>query len=542
MNNIEQQRLSLTPTAIGPNKPATPTKSLGGQKVSGIAAPILSCPRGSALSAISILKSLKTRSLNTPPCARSTLDQTISPDTVTAVTAYTGSIFNMEDFLNDSLPLGSDASAQESAKFDSFGLQWEKTLDNIVKGKPVDTRSNVTKLAEAKYTYAERVLYSLTQTHLRGYYNEGCTEVKTSFNNHFRGKTIHGKKEAVELVNIEAGISDTRLVKVGGKNKSIVKRVALPAELLDRSAVKEAIAGIVLEGLKSYGNMQRELDAFITTKITDHFDKQIAPYYTGANREKLAELVGAELGVYVPEVEILKGKGDKVYSTHKFVKHASALHNLEIPKNELNVQSVQDIFILDAMIKNQDRHAGNLLFTQDGKAIPIDHALSLQGIKKDYNSTLNTAYLNSSLKLLPGHANKPLTKESIEKIKKFNVDRLLGKATVSKRLKVETDVKNGLRERSTRAKQAVLIPGITAHQFIQSVCSDRCLKALQTNSSLDSSTLLTVTGMSTPKWRAFIQNERKKKSAAMKIQHMARGTTSRSFSKRTMRNASAAAT
>ena len=255
---------------------------------------------------------------------------------------------------------------------------------------------------------------------------------------------------------------------------------------MEKKAIKEALAAIFVEGLKNYGDMIDKLDEFLSIKINLYFQKQIAPYYTGANREKMAELVGKGLNIYVPEVEIIKSKGDNVYTSHKFVENQGSLKTFIDQEDitKLDIQSMQNIYILDALLKNVDRHLDNIIITTDNKAIPIDHSLSFQGSRKSYDSSLFTTILNDSLRHLKDHFNLPLTRESKEKIIKFNVNEVIAKASITEHLFLEVDVKNELRERATRAKEAIKISEITAAQFMFAVVDPLCLEALQKNPNL----------------------------------------------------------
>jgi hypothetical protein len=363
-------------------------------------------------------------------------------------------------------------------------------VDHLKKNQPIKKKSKLTELAESKWKGANREINKRVQDHLGKYYQKGCTEIKGTIRDKFDRMTINGKRAKVRFENIDEGISDTKLVKINGYNAYVVKKLALPEKLMKKPEIMEQFAAIFVEGLKNYGSMVEKLDEFLTHTIGEFFDKLIAPYYTGANREKVAEIVGKHLGVYVPEVEIVKTSGDKIYTCHKFVENQGTLLDFKSTPEKIKEQPLQDIYLLDAFVKNVDRHLNNIVVTEDGTAIPIDHSLSLQGSKKTYISTMYTTFQNNSLAAMPTHANLPLTNDSIKKIEDFNVDQVIANARVVENLILEEDVRNGLKERVKRAKEAIKIPGITAENFLFATIEPKCLMALQKNPRITRSELI----------------------------------------------------
>jgi hypothetical protein len=363
-------------------------------------------------------------------------------------------------------------------------------VDHLKKNQPIKKKSKLTELAESKWKGANREINKRVQDHLGKYYQKGCTEIKGTIRDKFDRMTINGKRAKVRFENIDEGISDTKLVKINGYNAYVVKKLALPEKLMKKPEIMEQFAAIFVEGLKNYGSMVEKLDEFLTHTIGEFFDKLIAPYYTGANREKVAEIVGKHLGVYVPEVEIVKTSGDKIYTCHKFVENQGTLLDFKSTPEKIKEQPLQDIYLLDAFVKNVDRHLNNIVVTEDGTAIPIDHSLSLQGSKKAYISTMYTTFQNNSLAAMPTHANLPLTNDSIKKIEDFNVDQVIANARVVENLILEEDVRNGLKERVKRAKEAIKIPGITAENFLFATIEPKCLMALQKNPRITRSELI----------------------------------------------------
>jgi len=394
--------------------------------------------------------------------------------------------FEIESLINsdDESIVETEISQDETDDSNLYSTDSKEVMDiveHLKKSGSIKKKSKLAELAESKWKGANREINKRVQDHLGKYYEKGCTEIKGTISDRFNRMTINGKRVKAKFVNIEQGISDTKLVTINGNNAYVVKRLALPEKLMKKPEIMEQLASIFVEGLKNYGSMVEKLDEFLTDKIGEFFDKLIAPYYTGANREKMAEILGEGLGVYVPEVEIVKTSGDKIYTCHKFVENQGSLLNFKSTPEKINEQSMQDIYLLDALLKNVDRHLNNIMVKKDGSAVPIDHSLSLQGNRQAFVSTLYTTIQNNSLAAMPTHANLPLTRKSVEKIENFNVDDVIAKAAIVENLILEDDVKNGLKERVARAKEAIKIPKITAENFLFATIEPKCLSALQEN-------------------------------------------------------------
>jgi len=468
INNLIPLKSPVPPQISGTVTP--PESSITDEKSHDVAITffqsLLSRPVGSSLSAIRALRDRNIKEENATNDSESSFDieKRISSDDETTL-------------VTDS----SQDEADESNLFNSDSKEVMDIVEHLKKSGSIKKKSKLAELAESKWKGANREISKRVQDHLGKYYQKGCTEIKGTISDRFNRMTINGKRVKAKFVNIEQGISDTKLVTINGTNAYVVKKLALPEKLMKKPEIMEELASIFVEGLNNYGSMVEKLDEFLTDKIGEFFDKLIAPYYTGANREKIAEILGEGLGVYVPEVEIVKTSGDKIYTCHKFVENQGSLLNFKSTPEKINEQSMQDIYLLDALLKNVDRHLNNIMVKNDGSAVPIDHSLSLQGNKKAFVSTLYTTIQNNSLAAMPTHANLPLTRKSMEKIENFNVDDVIAKAAIVENLILEDDVKNGLKERASRAKEAIKIPKITAENFLFATIEPKCLSALQEN-------------------------------------------------------------
>ncbi|GBG33370.1 Phosphatidylinositol 4-kinase gamma 4 [Hondaea fermentalgiana] len=77
---------------------------------------------------------------------------------------------------------------------------------------------------------------------------------------------------------------------------------------------------------------------------------------------------------------------------------------------------VHRIGVLDARILNRDRHAGNLMMTQDKRLVPIDHALSFPDVNGG-----ELADVSSEVFFYP-QAKEPFSEELLAEIAAINVD------------------------------------------------------------------------------------------------------------------------
>lgn len=410
---------------------------------------------------------------------------------------------------------GGEDTGDEAGYMDDADLSEKDRIKAKVAAFKMKSSSHVQKLFEKKWKGANRTLSGLIQDHMRAQYKTGCTELRGTLKQKYNRRMKKGGKERIERAKfliVEAGISDTRLVEVDGKKSFIVKKVGLSKQIMSTPGVQESIQEIIVDGLSNYGEMLEKVDEFIKIGINKYFQKQVTPYYTGATNEKIAEIIGRGLKVYVPAVEIVKARGDKVYSSHKYAPHKASLSRLHndlwiqgklANLNGLDEQSVQDLYILDTLIKNLDRHAGNVLVTEDRKVISIDHALSLQGSKSKYDPTPFAIEKNASITMLPSHACRPLTEASKKKVRDFDLELVIASVLEVHQLVVDPEVLEGLKVRAQRAKQAIQIPGITGHQLMIVANSEEALQALQANPELTPSELLDFVKLPKGKKRPF---------------------------------------
>jgi|GEM_PF-2603833 len=470
--------------------------SLTDQKIASLASETLQgSSAGSALNAIYLLRMQKK-----PPPVSSSISAIaalhFSPETIDPSLKDSLEDSSLSSYLNSDEDSIASSSIASSSTGESMFTHSDvaKEVNNVISGSKSKDKTKLSLLIESKWNGANRTLNKRIQDHLRMYYTTGCRQLKSSLKTAFDRKIPHKGTLRAEFKKVDEGISDTRLVVVGGKNEYIVKRLALPEQLLKKKEVQESLAAIFIEGFTNHGKMLEDLDTYLTVEINKHFQKLIAPYYTGANREKMGEIIGKGLGVFVPEVEILKAPGDKIYTSHKFIENQGSLKEFIEGGNEekIDPQSMQDIYLLDALLQNVDRHLNNVLISKDNKAIPIDHSLSLQGSKKAHDSSTFATYLNPSVNHLKSHSNSPLTDLSKKKIKDLNIDELIGSAKITHGLLLETDVINGLRERSKRAKSAIEIDAITIDQFMFAVSNQTCLEALLKNPTLSRDALFSL--------------------------------------------------
>lgn len=146
------------------------------------------------------------------------------------------------------------------------------------------------------------------------------------------------------------------------------------------------------------------------------------PHVSYPNRERLAFLVGEELGV--PHTTVFRAQ-EGYYSLHDFVDSLGTWTEVDIDaeKNQprVELQSLQNIGILDILTENQDRNSSNILVVPVDdrfKLVPIDHALTLQ--KRDFHAfvSMGDEYQRPCWSRLKD-ANKPLTEESKNHIRRL---------------------------------------------------------------------------------------------------------------------------
>ena len=360
----------------------------------------------------------------------------------------------------------------------------------------------------------------------RYYPKGGYTVVKSSMDKHFWANRNKGKHTKPTFENVGTGAFGAQFVVMEGEKKFVLKESKLPEVLFDdfkfvreldflkvKTFKGDRLRRVVLDTDKmiadkaSYSKTLSKLKENLTIGVTKNFDKQIAPFYTGANREKFARIIGKRLGLPVPKVEILKTNAGRVYSCHEYVPNTKMLSELSMEEiRGLDPQKVQELFVFDALLMNVDRNSGNILITEDGDLIPIDHSLSLQGSRNDKEQGFYTVFFNGSLRSMPMHADVPLSQASKQKIQKFSARVAIAEAK-QKGLTVDPDVARRLEARDKRAKKlAITIPNITVRKFMYAVTSEKCFAALQLRPSYNATDLFRISNMKPRAFKDFITN------------------------------------
>jgi hypothetical protein len=143
-------------------------------------------------------------------------------------------------------------------------------------------------------------------------------------------------------------------------------------------------------------------------------------------REKLSEIVGRDLGVpptslvKIPTLKRRRSSFD-LCTLHKFVPSTKELRLAEDAGEikHVDLQSAQNISLLDMRLINYDRHSGNVLVLkkdgQKSKIVPIDHGLVLSRVPR--------FYLNSFCWESWSNLKKPLTTMSIHYLQNLNWQR-----------------------------------------------------------------------------------------------------------------------
>jgi len=201
-------------------------------------------------------------------------------------------------------------------------------------------------------------------------------------------KAKHPRGE-LNFASTGAGTTETSFAKVNGQSRYIAKRVSLPMGVFGSrwGDVREQLEYTEGEGVvgKVEGLFMQHPNRILTHDY---------PHLNFAQREKLAYVIGKNLGV--PKTEVVLTK-DGAYSLHDFVKNEGDV--IRYPRfksrevqNRIDLDSLQNIVVLDILTENQDRNGGNILVaspkrhwwsclspsTPSIKLIPIDHALTFQ--------------------------------------------------------------------------------------------------------------------------------------------------------------------
>lgn len=244
----------------------------------------------------------------------------------------------------------------------------------------------------------------------------------------------------------EEGVTGTRIVKVDGVATHMLKRVRLP----------QNIFGDHWRDLLSHLRYTRKtelLDQVRTVFLENpgQILTQDYPHFNYAHREKLAFVVGSDLGV--PKTETLLAI-EGMYSLHTYVPSAGSARTFDIAKEEhqkrIHVQSLQNMGILDMVLESQDRGPGNILVVPQEPnelfLVPVDHSLTLQ--HEEFKKLLRMGGIKPPCWLHWEKANLPLTEESKQRIARLDPEEIIAKAKEQGLIadsKVETSIRENIR-------------------------------------------------------------------------------------------------
>jgi hypothetical protein len=251
--------------------------------------------------------------------------------------------------------------------------------------------------------------------------------------------------------------------------------------LLQTTDLKEKITKAIKQAQENVEIVEEEesdftdnINKFLVEDFEMVLEKQMEPYYAAANNEKIAAIVGKALGVKVPETELIKTDDGKVYSLHTFAENQGTILNpsSEYSSEEIDLKSVQLMFVLDGLLQNVDRNPDNILLSAEGNdIILIDHALSLQSSKRN-NTAFYIAQRSGSISAFKSELKIPFSEEIKRIISDLNGQDLI-KEISSKNLQMTENIDLFLRSRIIRAKKMVRnIPDLTPSQFLWGVCSE----------------------------------------------------------------------
>lgn len=289
--------------------------------------------------------------------------------------------------------------------------------------------------------------------------------------------------QRIELVKTAEGVTDTKIVKVNGVSRHILKRVSLPEKLL-KGHWKNVKTSLNHAG----GNSLRERVRKVFLEKPGQVLVQEYSHANNAQREKLAYAVGSNLGV--PKTETMRTR-EGVYSLHDFSKNegSARTYDIALPENQaiLNLQDLQDIGILDILIENQDRNPGNILVVEKDTTplwacclpcfsstrldlVPIDHALSFQ--KESFQP-----YIGVEVKppcwTKWSKADEPLTDETKRKIASLKASDLIQQAK-NQGIRVDDKIKTSLSRNVEFLKAQIRQnPDITLNQLYKDFSSLR---------------------------------------------------------------------
>ena len=182
--------------------------------------------------------------------------------------------------------------------------------------------------------------------------------------------------QEVAFGDVAEGVTDTKIVTIQGTPCYVLKKVSLPETFFSREILQNVTSFFNKSEKKELKEKAKELfiehpSIWLNTKF---------PYVVAAQREKLAYIIGKELGV--PKT-ILLSDDQGIYSLHSYIPKTTSARKFKLDQQQekIDLQSLQNIAILDLLIDNQDRNAGNILVLEKDNSlvlIPVDHALTLQ--------------------------------------------------------------------------------------------------------------------------------------------------------------------
>lgn len=200
----------------------------------------------------------------------------------------------------------------------------------------------------------------------------------TQFDYSFPNQSIHEILQSkyqdhhIDLVNTERGFSSSKIVRINGVSKGILKKV-LPPETLFTFHWDEVVSHLDL----TQGDTLAEKVQILFITYPNQISYSSYPFCNFAQREKLAYVIGEDLGV--PYTEVIEAS-DGIFSLQAFVLNQVMDLDSKEGLSLVNLQDLQDIGILDILTENQDRNADNILMTPcpQFKLVPIDHAMTFQ--------------------------------------------------------------------------------------------------------------------------------------------------------------------
>lgn len=323
--------------------------------------------------------------------------------------------------------------------------------------------------------------------------------------NGYLARTHNVEAGQINYNNVEVGITEgTKVVTVKTSEdqevKYILKKVTLPKGILTEGDV-DFRRTIMNELNAAPGNTRDKVyQTFINTPLnTGTRDR---PYLNNAAREKFASIISES----VPKTSLLYDQTG-IYSLHEFTPNVGTGVECDIIGLDklglVDKQSIQSIALLDMLIENQDRNAGNILLVVNGerevsdeerkvieqnckviatqqrtmginnineeqmvyseitkrsktyRCVPIDHSLSFQR----NNFKQEQFHFPFIWEKLPS-ANDPLTEVSKQWILNFDAEQII--QTAEETLNLELEVKTSLKQNAEHLQNIIRESGSNA--------------------------------------------------------------------------------